>query len=461
MFAHSLLILQPTSSPPDARYHASTKLTTRGMDQSNYDSYFSQTMTTPAMMATGPMTPPPNDSVPTTIKMEDLQVPFSSPSPDDDMSQCPSTPGATDSQGKPVKKRKSWGQVLPEPKTSLPPRKRAKTEDEKEQRRIERVKRNRLAAHNSRERKRQEYEVLQAEKDQMEADLQAFKEKTAKMEAELKFYRSKYPGEAPETVFDFTTQPSTLDDTICPARTSTSFPSPMSMESLDSPRDSSCQPETPASSFEAPTPEFDSTQYPAAILCDLPCQSDSGTTPAGSCSPRWAATFVYLTMFNLSLQSTRSPSSSTASSTLTSSRTTAALPPRWSPLSAWLTLMSISLARPSSGTAPTRPLLAFLTALMQSSLTCRVPLAHLMVATRPSQRSSSVETVDERSTKGTSGAGPVDGGYRLRRTGSSRLAQGGRRRRVATSSSLQRGYRRSSLGWENRGCGFTRRQTVS
>lgn len=463
MFAHSLPILQHPPPPPDARYHASTTLSTRGMCQSNYDSYFSQTMTTPAMMATGPMTPPATDSVPTTIKMEDLQVPFSTPSPapssEHDESHCSSTPGPTDSQGKPVKKRKSWGQVLPEPKTSLPPRKRAKTEDEKEQRRIERVKRNRLAAHNSRERKRQEYEVLQAEKDQMEADLQAFKEKTAKMEAELKFYRSKYPGEAPETVFDFTTSTSILDDTICPAQTSTSFPSPMSMESLDSPRDSSCQPETPASSFEATTPEFDSTQYPAAILCDLPCQSDSGTTPAGSLSPKLAATFAYLTIFNLSLQSTKSLLSSTASSTSTSFRTTAALQSTtWSPLSAWLTLMSIFLARPSSAPAPAQPLLAFLTALMQSSLTCRVPLAHLTVATRPSQRRSSVEAVDERSSKSMSVSGPVDGGHRVRLSKSSKL----KRRRVKTS--FKRGYRRSTvseLGWENMGCGFTRRHVES
>lgn len=35
-----------------------------------------------------------------------------------------STPTATPADGekKPVKKRKSWGQVLPEPKTNLPPR---------------------------------------------------------------------------------------------------------------------------------------------------------------------------------------------------------------------------------------------------------------------------------------------------------------------------------------------------
>jgi transcriptional activator HAC1 len=69
---------------------------------------------------------------------------------------------------KPVKKRKSWGQQLPEPKTNLPPRKRAKTEDEKEQRRVERVLRNRRAAQSSRERKRQEVEALESEKRMIE-----------------------------------------------------------------------------------------------------------------------------------------------------------------------------------------------------------------------------------------------------------------------------------------------------
>jgi hypothetical protein len=422
-----------------------------GMDQQQqFDSYFSQAMTTPTMMASGPMTPPVHDQVPTTIKMEDLQVPFDTPSPASSSVHDMSTPAPTNSEGKPVKKRKSWGQVLPEPKTSLPPRKRAKTEDEKEQRRIERVKRNRLAAHNSRERKRQEYEVLQAEKDQMEADLKSYKDKMAQMEAELKFYRSKYPGEAPaESVFDFST--STNDntaDTICPARTSASFPSPISMDSMDSPRDSSCQPETPASTFEAATPEFDSTQYPAAVLCDLQCQSDSVTT-AGS--PRLAAILAYLTLFNLTLQSTKSLLSSTTSSTLTSSPKALL---RWnslsSPLSAWLTLMSISLAAPSSATAPAQTLLAFLTALMQSSLTCRVPLAQLMLATRLSQRNSSIETVDERSSMGMSKAGPVDGAVlRSRLMKSSRRKQVGRRRRV---TSLKQDFGRfmgSSQGWEN------------
>ncbi|KYK58777.1 Transcriptional activator hac1 [Drechmeria coniospora] len=69
---------------------------------------------------------------------------------------------------KKAKKRKSWGQVLPEPKTNLPPRKRAKTDDEKEQRRVERVLRNRRAAQSSRERKRLEVEALEKRNKELE-----------------------------------------------------------------------------------------------------------------------------------------------------------------------------------------------------------------------------------------------------------------------------------------------------
>lgn len=47
-------------------------------------------------------------------------------------------------------------------KTSLPPRKRAKTQEEKEQRRVERILRNRRAAHASREKKRKHVEYLES-----------------------------------------------------------------------------------------------------------------------------------------------------------------------------------------------------------------------------------------------------------------------------------------------------------
>lgn len=52
--------------------------------------------------------------------------------------------------------------VDPDFKSSLPPRKRAKTQEEKEQRRVERILRNRRAAHASREKKRKHVEFLEA-----------------------------------------------------------------------------------------------------------------------------------------------------------------------------------------------------------------------------------------------------------------------------------------------------------
>lgn len=108
-----------------------------------------------------------------------------------------STPAATpaaasqpaEAEKKPVKKRKSWGQVLPEPKTNLPPRKRAKTEDEKEQRRVERVLRNRRAAQSSRERKRQEVEALEKRNEELEARLLEAQNDKIKLMDELRYLR--------------------------------------------------------------------------------------------------------------------------------------------------------------------------------------------------------------------------------------------------------------------------------
>lgn len=57
-------------------------------------------------------------------------------------------------------------------KSTLPPRKRAKTEEEKEQRRVERILRNRRAAHASREKKRKHVEYLEAYVLELENKLQ-------------------------------------------------------------------------------------------------------------------------------------------------------------------------------------------------------------------------------------------------------------------------------------------------
>ncbi|KKY21230.1 putative transcriptional activator hac1 [Diplodia seriata] len=163
----------------------------------------SYTFSNPAITATpldfSMLTPPASD-IPTTIKMEDLHSASSPQAVPEAAAAAPATPSASTSSNthkSQPKKRKSWGQVLPEPKTNLPPRKRAKTADEKEQRRIERVKRNRLAAHNSRERKREEMERLTAERDHWKNSLDRFFTYTKQLEDQISWYRSRTTEQLP------------------------------------------------------------------------------------------------------------------------------------------------------------------------------------------------------------------------------------------------------------------------
>ncbi|EGX48711.1 hypothetical protein AOL_s00079g350 [Orbilia oligospora ATCC 24927] len=111
-------------------------------------------------------------------------------------SDTPSSPPVEDKEKndekKPTKKRKSWGQELPTPTTNLPPRKRAKTDAEKEQRRIERVLRNRAAAHSSRERKRAEQEALEKRKKEIEAENENMKNRLSQFEQEFADLQKKY-----------------------------------------------------------------------------------------------------------------------------------------------------------------------------------------------------------------------------------------------------------------------------
>jgi transcriptional activator HAC1 len=256
---------------------------------------YDQTLMQPTMMPQGYLQQP---QVPvTTIKMEDIQSvrqPSVQHFDDSDSSQVAhptsaprqsSTSSTTSHQSnstdaKPAKKRKSWGQVLPEPKTNLPPRKRAKTEDEKEQRRIERVKRNRLAAHNSRERKRQEVEALQEDKSKLE-------EKVKHLEAQLKYFKQM----APHITFsesEHSQQPLTPPGTDSSAASVTMNPrhayntspetSP-SLGSVDSPEDSFTGPSTPFDESSL-NDLSDPTQHSAEMLCDLQCRLD-GVSPRG------------------------------------------------------------------------------------------------------------------------------------------------------------------------------------
>lgn len=71
--------------------------------------------------------------------------------------------------------------VDPNFKTSLPPRKRAKTDEEKEQRRVERILRNRRAAHASREKKRKHVEYLEAYVLALESNMATLSDNYAKV----------------------------------------------------------------------------------------------------------------------------------------------------------------------------------------------------------------------------------------------------------------------------------------
>ncbi len=292
---------------------------------------------------------PSSDPPPATVSMEDLHRSSSSTSIASSASSpspCPSSSGGDNPKpfnpdGKPAKKRKSWGQELPEPKTNLPPRKRAKTDDEKEQRRIERVKRNRLAAHNSRERKRQEVELLQEEKNKLEVRLHgvqvekaAMAEHMRRMAARLEAYRQFVPdnvradeaSDLPDLAsikieiqsnFDMSESPFT--STIDPRQASFSSPEPMI--SIDSPLDTASQPQTPVEptmAFAAP----DETQHSAAMLWDLQCQSgatkpSSASTPTTpTASPQSSFRLALLSIMLLSLQA--SSMAATLASTVSS-----------------------------------------------------------------------------------------------------------------------------------------------
>ncbi|KAI4238205.1 MAG: hypothetical protein LQ349_001234 [Xanthoria aureola] len=195
---------------------------------------------------------------------------------------------------KPVKKRKSWGQELPTPKTNLPPRKRAKTEDEKEQRRIERVLRNRQAAQSSRERKRQEVEKLEGEKHSIEEQNDMLKQRVLAAEhekfqlqqqntilkAELAALRSgststrpllaPSPDSAMELFNNQQAIKKELDDSLTALRTPISLPSDTFSPSPSSSIESrSPSPASPDLGFHVLSASPDMTQHPAAMLCDL------------------------------------------------------------------------------------------------------------------------------------------------------------------------------------------------
>ena len=357
-------------------------------------------------------------------------------------SQTPSIKEEPGEEKKPTKKRKSWGQELPTPKTNLPPRydlrrilrqpenandltrKRAKTDDEKEQRRIERVLRNRAAAQSSRERKRQEVEKLEGEKATIEQQNQYLKDrllaaehekflliqKLAKATAKLSSLEgsstsSLAASPEPESdTFDQVKIKQEIDDTIYSLATPQTFSSPSTM--TYSPSQS---PSQPSLSFDdsslATSPDM--TQHPAAMLCDLQCQSVEAPRQVRSPQPTAAATAIpsssatMTTAISLILASTvysqlmtplyqilttitntRHPSRKQITDSLTSwasTRQTSPSAPPTSPLTQWL--ISILSSQQAMTTKSTSNLAT--TASTQARLTRRLRSLHSLFLSSP------------------------------------------------------------------------------
>ncbi|KAL2075980.1 hypothetical protein VTL71DRAFT_923 [Oculimacula yallundae] len=305
---------------------------------------------------------------------------------------------------KPVKKRKSWGQQLPEPKTNLPPRKRAKTEDEKEQRRVERVLRNRRAAQSSRERKRQEVEALEAQKFAVEQTNQDLMRRLADAEAKnallerqleqmsggMSVFHSSSVASSPGASEQLrqTPRPSiTLSQNLFGLRDAD--PQPISTQSLvDS---QIVQTVNPASLSPEMGPVVDSTsnanssdltQHPAAMLCDLPCQSEEArpwmdSTSTASISQILAITLM-INMGTKAIWTFLQPLNQILNSLTTGSY----LPPTSSIISLiiWLTTTTASLKTATSMSSSTkttslRPRFSLRIRLLRRLLACNPHLA--------------------------------------------------------------------------------------
>jgi len=327
---------------------------------------------------------------------------------------------------KPVKKRKSWGQQLPEPKTNLPPRKRAKTEDEKEQRRVERVLRNRRAAQSSRERKRQEVEALEAEKRMIERKNLDLEIRLADMEAKnIMLQRELEQFTGTMTVFRSSSAASSPRQTEQFRRT----PTPVTFsQELFSSRDAhdqssiSHQPIDAHSNLQTPvrtvnpaslSPEIrpvvessnasssDMTQHPAAMLCDLQCQSEEqrpwmdSPTATTSIISQLLTVVMFISMTSEAISTLLSP----LSQIVMSLRTGSSLSPTPSILSMiiWLATTTASLTTSTSMTSSTtmrshslRPRFSLRIRLLRRLLACSPNLARpLMDATMAAMRSAS------------------------------------------------------------------------
>lgn len=325
---------------------------------------------------------------------------------------------------KPVKKRKSWGQQLPEPKTNLPPRKRAKTEDEKEQRRVERVLRNRRAAQSSRERKRQEVEALENEKRAIErrnadlemrlADMQAKNEllmrELEQFTGGMTVFRSSSIASTPaQPELRSAPTPVTFSQELFGSRDAQEQPIStqpiIKSEPTQTVNPASLSPEIRPVDESANASSSDMTQHPAAMLCDLQCQSEeqrpwmNSTTATTSAISQILAITLFLNMTSEAISTLLTP----LSQIVTSLRMGSPLSPTNSILTTiiWLATTTAALTTSTSMTSSTtttslRPRFTLRIRLLRRLLTCSPNLARpLLDATMVAMRLASEQQLQD------------------------------------------------------------------
>lgn len=258
----------------------------------------------------------------------------------------PSVADASKPEGekKPVKKRKSWGQVLPTPTTNLPPRyvhsspllfsqlhksnqanfhprKRAKTEPEKEQRRIERVIRNRQAAQTSRERKRLEYEALEKAKSALEVDNVELKNRLSSTEREnIELAQRLQSLEQQLKIFQDTMKVAKqIANTVQSSSQAQPLPSPAASDDVSSQMsfiDTTLDPnalfsgevgvESSSSLDIANVEALYKTQQTAVLLCDLPCLQRA-SRPSTELLTIWMMQYLLLATMTSTIYSIQMP----------------------------------------------------------------------------------------------------------------------------------------------------------
>ena len=234
---------------------------------------------------------------PATLSLSDYSYPTPPPMP-----QEVETTSSFRSTEPARKKRKAWGQPVPEIKQILPPRKRAKTAEEKEQRKNERILRNRRAADKSRQRQKAAVADLEVKTSHIETEnlmlrqvlaryqqrfgvpddlqipLSTSIEPTDLMSAPSPYTLNDDEPETPTDSLAYGTPEPESEPTLVQtdSATSISHDSPVLAPTLnlaDNQAESHSQPGY--DSMATPSPSV-MTQYPAAVLCDLQCQTEGG-----------------------------------------------------------------------------------------------------------------------------------------------------------------------------------------